>query len=265
MKIERISENQIRCTLNKTDLADRELRISELAYGTEKAKALFRDMMQQASYELGFETDDIPLMIEAIPVSTECLVLVVTKVEDPDELDTRFSRFSSDDSMDNYDYEEDYDDEFTDDLFHSMNDFQDDYQESGADSFTQLSDFIPLSDAVGSQNILDDTRSQNGNTYPPAPACKIFSFSNLDAVTNLAKQLVSVYHGANTLYKDEEHGDYYLILSKDEHSLEDFHRFCNISLEYGSMERTTYATLAYYEEHYTQIAKANAIQILAEL
>ena len=53
MKIERISENQIRCTLNKNDLVDRELRISELAYGTEKAKALFRDMMQQASYELG--------------------------------------------------------------------------------------------------------------------------------------------------------------------------------------------------------------------
>ena len=88
MKFERISENQIRCTLNKNDLLDRELRISELAYGTDKAKALFRDMMQQASYELGFEAEDIPLMIEAIPVSTECLVLIITKVEDPDELDT---------------------------------------------------------------------------------------------------------------------------------------------------------------------------------
>ncbi len=29
-------------------------------------------------------------MIEAIPISNDCLVLVVTKVEDPDELDTRF-------------------------------------------------------------------------------------------------------------------------------------------------------------------------------
>ena len=95
MKIEKISDNQIRCTLNKSDLIDRELKISELAYGTEKAKALFRDMIQQAFYEFGFEVDDIPLMIEAIPVSTECLILVITKVEDPDELDTRFSKFSS--------------------------------------------------------------------------------------------------------------------------------------------------------------------------
>ena len=71
MKIEKLSENQIRCTLNKSDLAARQLKISELAYGSEKAKKLFQDMMQQASYEFGFEAEDIPLMIEAIPVSAD--------------------------------------------------------------------------------------------------------------------------------------------------------------------------------------------------
>ena len=94
MKIEKVTDHQIRCTLTKADLADRELKISELAYGTEKAKNLFRDMMQQASYEFGFDADDIPLMIEAIPLNSECIVLVITKVEDPEELDTRFSKFA---------------------------------------------------------------------------------------------------------------------------------------------------------------------------
>ncbi len=94
MKIERVNENQIRCTLNKDDLASRQLKISELAYGSDKAKELFRDMMQQASYEVGFDAEDIPLMIEAIPISADCIVLIVTKVENPEELDTRFSKFS---------------------------------------------------------------------------------------------------------------------------------------------------------------------------
>ena len=94
MKIEKINDNQIKCTLNRSDLASRQIKLSELAYGTEKAKNLFRDMMQQASTEFGFEADDIPLMIEAIPVSGDCIVLVITKVEDPEELDTRFSRFA---------------------------------------------------------------------------------------------------------------------------------------------------------------------------
>ena len=92
MKLERISENQIRCTLTRSDLAERELKISELAYGTEKAKALFREMMVQASDELGFEADNIPLIIEAVPVSNECIMLIVTKVEDPEELEVSLLR-----------------------------------------------------------------------------------------------------------------------------------------------------------------------------
>lgn len=55
MKIEKVNDHQIRCTLTREDLADRELKLSELAYGTEKAKDLFRDMMQQASLNLGLK------------------------------------------------------------------------------------------------------------------------------------------------------------------------------------------------------------------
>ena len=49
MKIEKVNENQIRCTLTREDLASRELKISELAYGTEKAKSLFRVLYVSAS------------------------------------------------------------------------------------------------------------------------------------------------------------------------------------------------------------------------
>lgn len=94
MKIEKISDNQIRCTLNKEDLDKRHLKISELAYGSTKARELFDDLLKKAAYEFGFEAHDIPLMIEAIPVSAECIVLILTKVDEPEELDTRFSDFS---------------------------------------------------------------------------------------------------------------------------------------------------------------------------
>ncbi len=61
-------------------------------------------MMQQAAIKFGFEAEDIPLMIEAIPLNSDCIVLIITKVEDPEELDTRFSKFApsvhDDDSLD---------------------------------------------------------------------------------------------------------------------------------------------------------------------
>ena len=94
MKIEKINENQIRCTLTREDLETHQVNLKELAYGSEKAKKLFRDMMQQAQMQFGFEADNIPLMIEAIPVNLDSIILIITKVEDPDELDTRFSKFS---------------------------------------------------------------------------------------------------------------------------------------------------------------------------
>ena len=105
MKIEKVNDHQIRCTLTRDDLAKRDLKITELAYGTDKAKELFQDMMQQANIAFGFDAEDTPLMIEAIPINSECIVLVITKVDDPEELDTRFSNFAP--SV----HEEDVDDE----------------------------------------------------------------------------------------------------------------------------------------------------------
>ena len=88
MKIEKMNDHQIRCTLTSEDLATRNIKLSELAYGSEKTRALFRDMMQQAAMDFGFEAEDIPLMVEAIPLSSEKIVVIITKVESPDELDT---------------------------------------------------------------------------------------------------------------------------------------------------------------------------------
>lgn len=41
MKIEKINENQIRCTLTREDLESHQVNLKELAYGSEKAKKLF--------------------------------------------------------------------------------------------------------------------------------------------------------------------------------------------------------------------------------
>ena len=48
MKIERVNDNQIKCTLTGSDLSARNLSLSELAYGTDKARSLFQEMLQKA-------------------------------------------------------------------------------------------------------------------------------------------------------------------------------------------------------------------------
>lgn len=105
MKIERIAENKIRCTLNKQDLSDFDVKLSEFAYGTPKARTLFESLMKQAEAELGFEPDEMPLMIEAMPEAPDRLILIITKVDNPEEFNTKFSKFThnEEDDMDDED------------------------------------------------------------------------------------------------------------------------------------------------------------------
>ena len=93
MNIERINENQIRCTLTKEDLESRGLSLSELAYGTDKARRLFRDMMEQAAVQLDFRVDGMPLMIEAVPLR-DSILLIITRVTNPEEFDARLASFA---------------------------------------------------------------------------------------------------------------------------------------------------------------------------
>ncbi|MDD3173413.1 MAG: adaptor protein MecA [Herbinix sp.] len=255
MKIEKISDNQIRCTLSKSDLIDRELKISELAYGTEKAKALFRDMIQQAFYEFGFEVDDIPLMIEAIPVSTECLILVITKVEDPDELDTRFSKFSSFNVHDNNDKNESDEDSYADEIINSFDQSDDDI----SDDFEDSSKEDTLDEAEVSGNEL----TEKPGIHAVSKLIKIYSFRSLKEVIELSNIMLGTYNGLNTLYKNPVNSIYYLVISISDHTPEEFNKICNIISEYGKVERFTYASPTFYNEHFEIIVKDHALQILS--
>ncbi|MGF7145825.1 adapter protein MecA 1/2 [Anaerotaenia torta] len=255
MKIEKISDNQIRCTLNKSDLIDRELKISELAYGTEKAKALFRDMIQQAFYEFGFEVDDIPLMIEAIPVSTECLILVITKVEDPDELDTRFSKFSSFNLPEGQGEPDTDEDSYADEIINCFDQMDDDINE---DILDQSKEDILEEPALPVNEV-----PAKSSAHVPANLVKIYSFRSLQEVTQLAYIMVGTYNGSNTLYKNPVNATYYLVVSISDHTPEEFNKVCNIISEYGRVERSTYASSSYYDEHFEVIVKDHALQILS--
>lgn len=243
MKIEKVNENQIRCTLTREDLASRELKISELAYGTEKAKNLFRDMMQQANFEFGFEAEDIPLMIEAIPLNAECIVLIITKVEDPEELDTRFSRFSPSITDDSEDYD------------------SDDYDEP--DSGPEMADlFRRLSETTESGgNLRQNPSAENDDN--DKYRTRIFRLDSLRQAMSAAAVTGARFQGRSALYKDERGQKYLLVLTQGESGRDDFDRVSNIISEYGNLQRAMPASRTFLEEHFEALIPDNALKILS--
>ncbi len=255
MKIEKVSENQIKCTLSREDLASRHLRISELAYGSDKARELFQDMMQQAHYELGFEAENLPLMIEAIPVSGECLVLLVTKVEDPEELDTRFSNFTPLSSRADSDATEREIPAYADEILNCFEHLEEILDKLSSDENKKELKKRGISISSSGQQLPE---IKNAMT-------KVFGFDSFQKLRSLAAMLDSVYSGKNTLYLDEDTKRYYLVVRMSEHSPEQFNKICNILSEYGSPAHTTYATPAYFEEHMRLLIADDAISQLSQI
>ena len=237
MKIEKVNENQIRCTLTREDLASRELKISELAYGTEKAKSLFRDMMQQANFEFGFEAEDIPLMIEAIPLNADCIVLIITKVEDPEELDTRFSRFAPSVTEDS----------------------DEDSDESTADEVLDLFRRIQSEDNTAST---PEVPSASAPEESDSVRSRLFRMDTLNQVINAAVVAAGHYHGFSTLYHEEGNA-YYLVLTQGPEDRDVFDRVCNVISEYGIPKRSTVASRTFLEEHCTTLIADHALQSLS--
>lgn len=80
MKIERISENQLKLTLTKDDLIERDIKLEDLMQPSEKTQRLFHDIMEQALDEYDFIEENAPMMVEAMPMGMDGITIIVTKV-----------------------------------------------------------------------------------------------------------------------------------------------------------------------------------------
>lgn len=244
MKIERVNDNQIRCTLTSFDLSVRNLNLVELAYGSEKARGLFREMIQKATNEVGFEAEDIPLMVEAIPMSNESVMLVITKIEDPEELDTRFAKFSP----------------MTEDSTDMLSELASELLE-GSDGFLKFLEKNP--DLVSD----DDEDAEDAGAAPGVrpPSARTYTFTSLDRISEAAAAVGDLYDGLNTLYKKPDTYQYYLVVKDDGSNALEFSRVCNILAEYGTKIRHEYASEAYYIEHYEIVVHERALQVLGSI
>ncbi len=244
MKIEKINENQVRITLTQEDLLHHQLRVSELAYGSEKARELFREMMNKAKQEVGFQLEEhMPIMVEAIPEKGNALVLLITKVEHPEEIDTRFTKLSPSplaakiESMPPI--------EGADDII---------------DVFRKLHESKTAKAAKAAGSPVKPDEPQTEVPKKNLSLVRLYHFDTIDEVIAAAHALGSYYHGRNTLYRRRKNGEYLLVIHQSGHTPEEYNRVCNILSEYAVGGPYSRASEAYLEEHEGVVVKDEAIQ-----
>lgn len=230
MQIEKLNDNQIRCIIDSSDLNRHNIKMKDLAYGSSKTSALFKEILQQAVSEVGFNTNNYPLMIEAIPLSENNLQIVITKVEDPDELDVRFSKFTS---------------ETTEPISTVQP------SNNGPDDLLNLfKKFKELADKTIPEPTVKHT----------APLVA-YIFNNIEDILTVAKAVSVPGTLKTTLYKDNS--QYYLLIENTVLT-EDFSRVFTILKEYCTKELTSESLKSYLSEHCTIIIKNKALNKLAK-
>lgn len=226
MRIEKINSNQIKCFLNKNDLISRHIKVSELAYGTDKAQELFRDMMDQASDQVGFDAENVPIMIEAVPLSTDSIMVIITKVDNPDELETKFSSLPNSDSR----------------------------------KFTKKEE-SPSTDL----DVIADPEESDDTMPPGISAFFVYRFKQLDHASNASSKLDSFSIDSSTLYRDPENKQLVLVLVSSDMERKDTKLVRGILSEYGEQVVTRKAIISHYDEHFETIIKEKAVKILETL
>ena len=290
MRIEQINENQIRCFLTREEMERRHLQLKELAYGTEKAKRLFQELMQEAYTRFGFEAQNMPVMIEAVPLHDNSLVLLITRVDNPEELDTRYSSFAP-----------------------SVKSGSDDAELPASSALSQLLDVIrrqmgdgassgagrPGGDAEKDSSGSEKEAGSKEEAGPAQPTAKnrsadgrktasgkerkvsmntggekgissprpqLYTFRSLGMAADAASAAAPSYRGASALYRDPADSKYYLFLSPEEGiSASDFTGALSVFSEFGRSEYITPAREQHLLEHCDVVCADNAVQKLAAL
>mgnify|MGYP000882587181 FL=1 len=74
----------------------------------------------------------------------------------------------------------------------------------------------------------------------------MFSFDTLDSVIEASRLLAPFYTGANTLYKDEENNNTFILaLAPADGADQEFNKVCNMLSEYSSPEKGDSSVLAF--------------------
>lgn len=243
MKIEKINENSISLILQSEDLQDRNLKLTDLSYGSEKAKDLLIEIMELAKTEVGFNPD-APLAVEAVPLKDGAIKLIVTKIYNPDEIDARYSRFTP--------------------------------TKKGKVPFSimqMLENTIDKFEEALKQNnvrgINDVNNVEKLEVKKELDPVAIFEFDELDKVSDAAKNIQN-FDYVSVLYKDEKSLKFYLVLTLASNATNEqrasFAKVCNTLAEYGvRLKGKTGMNRVYYEEHYKTIIKEDAINKLSRL
>ena len=257
MNIEVLGNLRVKCTLTSEYLKSRWIDPGDLAYGSEAATALFRDIIEETREKFGIDfqaRENHPVMIEAIPMGEGSLAVIISKAEDAEELDTRFSRFSPEHAADGI--TPDYGDE-EDDI-----DEEDDGMESQASAFRERR---RSSKPSVRKNVTDfgkpffETLEKEKERIREGGCLVTITFDMIGDLYDLASA-GPAYKGETSLYKNSSTGKYLLVIPAEGEEYAQAMSFAEAASEFGKARIVPRSGAAFLDKDYECLIGTGALE-----
>lgn len=261
MQIEVIGNLRIKCTLTSEYLKSRWVDIDDLAYGTEAMTALFRDIIEETKEKFGIDftaRENHPVMIEAVPMGEGTLQVFISRAEDAEEIDTRFSRFTPRNQNEGITPTGDFDDD--------DDDFGDEFEpDEDFEPRRKLPPGKPVPRKAVSEfgtpffEILDKEKERIRET-----GCLVtVAFDRLPDLMDLASRGKG-FDGESSVYKNRQNGKYLLVIPAEGEDYAKVMNFAELSTEFGAVRIVPRSGASFLDKSYDILIAQDALRKLAQ-
>ena len=231
MKLEKLSENSIRCTIDRKEFETYKIKLGEIINGNGNAPKFFKEIIYKAHEQFGFEPNNFPLIIEATANIPDNIVFTITKVNTEEEME-RMKKIVAMNQK-----------KFQNNLLNNMHNVED-----MDDLLQEIEDFK------------GNDVAEEGDEFEESV---IFLFTNVDNLIISAKQVYGIYKGVSDLYEIE--GNYILLLDAELEDAESYQYSCDIISEYADDTYFSDIAQGVILEHYEPVIEGDALTQLAKL
>ncbi|MCR4792888.1 MAG: adaptor protein MecA [Lachnospiraceae bacterium] len=256
MLIEVIGNLRIKCTLTKEYLKSRWIDVDDLTYGSEAMNALFKDIIEETREKFGIDftaLENHPVMIEAVPMGEGSLSVFISKAEDAEELDTRFSRFSSKPENGGITptASSDRGDDFADD-------------DEGDEDEYETPRRIPRRKPVVIKSVPEfgkaffDILEEEKEKIREGGCLVTVSFNKLSELIEFASRC-RAFNGDSSVYKNRHDEKYLLVIPAEGEGFEEAMKFAENATEFGKTRIVPKSGAAFLDNNYDILIATGAI------
>ncbi len=228
MEFIRIDESTVRCIVNEDDMREYNVEIDDFLKNRGKVQEFLHSIVERASDEVGYEPKDGLLAMQIMMLPKNRLAITFSeKMENGMGLEDLVQQVAGATI------------------------------ENGSSPNEQIEE-----EASADSSDMGKTKKTKKATVAPM---RIFEFTNMKDFEQFVSIIPDKLTVKSSLYKDNLHNIYYVILEKGRLSKVNFNYVCRMASEYGRYLSDKEGRKAYIEEHHIALIEGKAVKVIKRI